>query len=106
LRCRPPRNAADAAWSEYNHHWAGIAVLLIGLLALAAQAGWRAACHWPVLLIAMSGFLAVRADPEVWPLCSVGVFDSLRDVEVLQHRAFEVLILLFGLFEWRVRAGR
>ena len=25
----PPRNAQDIAWSEYNHHWAGIIVLLV-----------------------------------------------------------------------------
>ena len=33
----PPRNAADIAWSEYNHHWAGTFVLLAGLLALGAS---------------------------------------------------------------------
>src|SRR6185312_12594948 len=37
----PPRNAADVAWSEYNHHWSGLAVLAIGLLALLNQAGVR-----------------------------------------------------------------
>jgi len=26
----PPRNAADIAWSEYNHHWAGLFVLAMG----------------------------------------------------------------------------
>src|SRR5579859_5285969 len=35
----PPRDAADVAWSEYNHHWAGVAVLLIGLLALGERSG-------------------------------------------------------------------
>ena len=34
----------------------------------------------------------------------VGFFDSLRDVEVLQHKSFVVLIVLFAFFEWRVRA--
>lgn len=29
----PPRNAADIAWSEYNHHWAGLIVCAAGLLA-------------------------------------------------------------------------
>src|SRR5262249_52026070 len=28
---------ADIAWSEYNHHWAGLFVLLLGLLAALAQ---------------------------------------------------------------------
>ncbi|HEX3994011.1 MAG TPA: copper resistance protein, partial [Acetobacteraceae bacterium] len=32
-------------------------------------------------------------------------FASLRDIEVLQHRVFVLLIVGFALFEWRVRAG-
>lgn len=100
----PVRNAADIAWSEYNHHWAGIFMLAIGLLALLNQGGLRLARHWPLLFFGMAVFLFLRSDPEVWPLGQEGFFDSLRDVEVLQHRFFVVLIVIFGLFEWRVRA--
>ena len=99
------RNADDIAWSEYNHHWSGIFVILIGLVALLNQAGLRAARHWPLLFLGMAAFLFVRSDPEVWPMGSIGFFESLRDVEVLQHRFFVLLIIIFGLFEWRVRAG-
>ncbi len=102
----PPRNAADIAWSEYNHHWAGILVLLMGVLALANQAGVRWAKHWPLAMLLLAGFLLVRSDPEVWPLGYVPFFDALRDVEVLQHRMFVVLITIFALFEWGVRTGR
>ncbi len=102
----PARNAADIAWSEYNHHWAGVFVVVIGLLALLSEAGLRWARHWPLLFLVMAGFLLVRADPEVWPLGSVGLLESLRDVEVLQHRFFVLLIIVFGLWEWRVRVGR
>jgi copper resistance protein D len=35
-----PRNAEDIAWSEYNHYWAGILVLLIGLLAMVEHFRW------------------------------------------------------------------
>ena len=38
-----PTPPNDIAWSEYNHHWAGIIVLVVGLLALAARSpslGW------------------------------------------------------------------
>jgi putative copper resistance protein D len=100
----PARNAADVAWSEYNHHWAGILVLAIGLLALLNQAGLRIARHWPVLFLVLGGFLFMRSDPEVWPLGQISFLDSLRDVEVLQHRFFVLLIVIFGLFEWWVRA--
>ena len=101
-----PRNAEDIAWSEYNHHWAGIFVALIGLLALIEHFRWgRWAKHWPLIFLGLAGFLFLRSDPEVWPLGQVGFFDSLRDPEVVQHRIFVVLITLFGLFEWRVRTN-
>ena len=101
----PPRNAADIAWSEYNHHWSGLFVVGIGLLALLDRAGLAWAKHWPLLFIVLGVFLFIRSDPEVWPLGEVGFFESFRDVEVLQHRAFVALIVGFALFEWRVRAG-
>jgi putative copper resistance protein D len=103
----PPRNAEDIAWSEYNHHWAGIFVLAVGLLALAERsrrASW--ARHWPLLFIGLAVFLFVRSDPETWPLGDVGFIESFRDPEVVQHRVFVVLIVAFGLFEWGVRNGR
>ncbi len=102
----PPRNAADIAWSEYNHHWAGLFVLAIGAFALLNQAGFRWARHWPLLFLGLAAFLFLRSDPEVWPLGDIGFFASLRDVEVLQHRVFVVLIAAFAIFEWRVRTGR
>jgi len=82
-------------------------VLIIGLLALADRTGrvpW--ARHWPLLFIPMAVFLLLRADPESWPLGRIGFWDSLRDPDVTQHRLFILLIVGFGLFEWRVRTGR
>jgi copper resistance protein D len=102
----PPRNAADIAWSEYNHHWSGLFVLAIGLLSLLNQAGLRWARHWPLIFLGLAAFLFLRSDPEVWPLGEIGLFESFRDVEVLQHRIFVVLIAAFAIFEWRVRTGR
>jgi putative copper resistance protein D len=99
-----PRNAEDIAWSEYNHHWSGLFVVAIGLLALLNRAGFGPARHWPLVFLGLAAFLFVRSDPEVWPLGQIGFWDSLRDVEVLQHRFFVLLIVIFGLFEWRVRA--
>lgn len=103
----PPRNAEDIAWSEYNHHWAGLLVLLMGLAALAQRSGRVAwAKHWPLLLLLLAGFLLLRADPEVWPMGQISIIESLKDPEVLQHRLFVLLIVAFALFEWRVRTGR
>jgi putative copper resistance protein D len=103
----PPRNAEDIAWSEYNHHWSGLAVLVIGLLALAERTGrapW--ARNWPLVFLGLAAFLFLRSDPETWPLGDIGLIESLRDPEVVQHRIFVVLIIGFGIFEWRVRTGR
>ncbi len=102
-----PRNAQDIAWSEYNHHWSGLLVLAIGLLALAERTGkapW--ARHWPLMFLLLAVFLFLRSDPENWPLGNQGFWESFRDPEVVQHRIVVVLITLFGIFEWRVRTGR
>lgn len=98
---------AEKAWSEYNHHWAGIIVLSIGLLALIAQAGkvsW--ARNWPLLFLGLSVFLFLRSDPEVWPLGPNGFWVTFADPEVLLHRIFAALVIALAVFEWRVQTGR
>jgi len=101
------RNAQDIAWSEYNHHWAGLLVVTMGLAALAERSGWFPwAKHWPLLFVCLAGFVFVRADPEVWPMGDIGFFASLKDPEVVQHRMFVLLITAFAFFEWGVRTGR
>jgi putative copper resistance protein D len=98
---------AEKAWSEYNHHWAGVVVLAVGLLALLAQAGhisW--ARHWPLAFLGLSVFLFLRSDPEVWPLGPNGFWATLADPEVLLHRIFSLLIVALAAFEWCVQTGR
>lgn len=102
-----PRNAEDVAWSEYNHHWAGMFVLAIGIMSLIERSGRaRWARSWPLLFIGLSIFLLIRSDPRAWPLGDIGFFEVLRDPEALQHRIFIILIAAFGIFEWAVRVGR
>jgi copper resistance protein D len=102
-----PNTPADIAWSEYNHHWSGLVVLSMGLLALIWRTGYAPwARHWPLLFLALAAFLFLRADPENWPLGPNGFFESFANSEVLQHRAFVVLISAFAFFEWRVRSGK
>lgn len=102
-----PNTPAEKAWSEYNHHWAGIIVLSLGLLALLAQAGkisW--ARNWPLLFLGLSVFLFLRSDPEVWPLGPNGFWVTFADPEVLLHRIFAALVVALAVFEWRVQTGR
>lgn len=102
-----PRTAEDIAWSEYNHHWAGLFVLTMGLLAVLEQSGRVAwARHWPLLFLGLAGFLFVRNDPGAWPLGPMGFWESMTVPSVLQHRFFVLLTVAFGLFEWMVRTGR
>ena len=60
----------------------------------------------PLVFLGLALFLFLRSDPEVWPLGEIGFFGSLRDVEVLQHRVFVLLLVGFAFFEWGVRTGR
>jgi putative copper resistance protein D len=102
-----PRTDADRKWSEYNHHWSGLFVLAMGVLALlhrTGRAGW--ARHWPLIFLGLAVFLFLRSDPGSWPLGPVGFWESMLFPEVLQHRVFILLVIAFGIFEWMVRTGR
>ena len=60
-----PDTPADIEWSEYNHNWAGLCVLTMGILAVLAQTGhaqW--ARHWPLGFLGLALFLLVRSDPK------------------------------------------
>jgi putative copper resistance protein D len=100
-----PASPADIAWSEYNHHWAGLIVLAAGILSyLERRIPW--ARHWPLVFLGLAAFLFLRADAENWPLGPRGFWESFQVAEVVQHRLFVVLIIAFGVFEWAVRNGR
>ena len=100
-------DANDLAWSEYNHHWAGLIVLAAGLLALLARSQrFRWAQHWPLLFIGLAVFIVLRADSESWPLGPRPFWASFSSPDVLQHRLYALLITAFALFEWAVETGR
>jgi putative copper resistance protein D len=104
---RAQRRPEEYAWSEYNHHLAGLFVLLVGLLAGLERTGrTRWARHWPLLFLGLAAVLFVRNDPRAWPLGPAGFWESMVLPDVLQHRLFVLLVVAFGLFEWMVRTGR
>jgi copper resistance protein D len=99
--------AMDRAWSEYNHHWAGLIVLAAGLFAFLARfRGQQWARNWPLLFMALAVFILVRADPEAWPLGPHSFWASFSEPDTLEHRLFAVLIVSFALFEWAIATGR
>jgi copper resistance protein D len=106
---QPPAasDANDMAWSEYNHHWAGLVVLLAGALALVSRfQRMRWARFWPVSFAGLAVFILLRADPENWPLGPRPFWGSFFAPDVLQHRVAAALILAFAAFECAVQAGK
>lgn len=99
--------SGDIGWSEYNHHWAGVFVLLVGLLAALAQTrSLRQMRYWPLIFVGLAIFILLRADPEGWPLGPDSFWDAIQNGEVLQHKAFALLVFLFAIFELRVQLGK
>jgi putative copper resistance protein D len=97
----------DRAWSEYNHHWAGLIVLISGLLALLSRhPSMRWARFWPLSFLGLAVFILVRADPENWPLGPRPFWQSFASPDVLQHRLGALLIVVFAAFECCVQAGK
>ncbi|HEY2456307.1 MAG TPA: CopD family protein [Candidatus Acidoferrum sp.] len=97
----------DRAWSEYNHHWAGLIVLIAGLLALFSRhRTMRWARFWPLSFAGLAVFILLRADPENWPLGPRPFWQSFAAPDVLQHRVGALLIVVFAAFESAVQAGK
>ncbi len=95
---------ADSMESESNHHWMGVIVLGMGLLALLARTGkvpW--AEYWPLLLIGIAIFIILQADSECWPIGWKSVGACMADPEVFQHRLAALVCIGFAIFELRVR---
>jgi copper resistance protein D len=100
-------DAMDREWSEYNHHWAGLIVLLAGMLALLSRVpGMRWARFWPLSFAGLSVFIVLRADPESWPIGPRPFWASFSAPDVLAHRVAALLILCFAAFECAVQAGK
>jgi putative copper resistance protein D len=102
-----PNTPSDIAWSEYNHNWVGLMLLVMGTLALVSRTGrWPIVRHWPLIFLALAVFIFMRADPENWPLGPNGFWESFDQIEVVQHRAAALLVVAFAAFEWRVQRNK
>ena len=98
------RMVANSMESEANHHWMGVLVLGMGVLALLARTGkapW--AEYWPLLLIGIAVFIILQADSECWPMGWKSVGACFADPEVFQHRMAALVCIGFAIFELRVR---
>jgi putative copper resistance protein D len=94
----------DMKWSEYNHHWMGVIVIAMGVLAVLARTGHaKWAEYWPLLMIGIAIFIFLRGDPECWPLGPRGFWATFANAEIFQHRMAALLCIAFAIFELRVR---
>lgn len=95
----------DKRESEFNHHLAGIFVILAGLFILTRsrfQSRWPSLKYaWPLCFLLSGLFVLVFSDTELWPFGPknwwVGVTGNL---EVLQHKSFAIILLVLGAIEF------
>ncbi len=103
---------AGMAYSEFNHHLAGLFVLLIGFSELAqalrsSSLGW-ARMLLPVALLGMAAFLLIWSDHQAWPIGPLSFAETFfgNDHEILQHKTYGLLALTVGLIELYRRLDR
>jgi putative copper resistance protein D len=95
---------ADKAESEFNHHLAGLFVVLGGLFILTQGAftgRWPWTRYiWPSTFLLSGLFVLVWSDTELWPFGDRHWLEALQNNrEVLQHKTFALLLLALACIE-------
>jgi putative copper resistance protein D len=95
---------ADKKESEFNHHLAGLFVILAGVFILAegtlSQRWSFLRFAWPACFLLTGLFLLVFSDTELWPFGPQSWWYGLtHNPEDLQHKTFAVILLALGVFE-------
>jgi putative copper resistance protein D len=105
-------SAEGVAFSNFNHHLAGIFILVIGLTELwgALGIGMLAWSRFllPAALFGAGIFLLTWSDHEAWPIGSMSLAQTLLggDWEILQHKIYALLLLSVGTIEGLRWLGR
>jgi copper resistance protein D len=102
---------ADKRGSEFNHHLAGLFLVLAGVVLLLEDSlakRWPIVRYaWPMTFLAAGLFLFVFSDPEVWPIGDQTWGYALsHSLEVLQHKTFSLILLILGYVEFERARGR
>jgi putative copper resistance protein D len=100
------------AYSEFNHHLAGVFVLLIGLSELRGGLGVTMLA-WsrfllPLAMLGAGGFLIIWSDHEAWPIGYKSFAETYfsDDWETVQHKLYAILLLSVGAIEMLRRTDR
>ncbi len=102
---------ADKRESEFNHHFAGMLLILAGIFILAKE---RLAEHWPIArfawpfcFLSAGLFVLVFSDTEIWPWGNQTPYYALtHNPEDLQHKVFAIILLVLGFVEIQRTRGR
>ena len=94
----------DKKQSEFNHHLAGIFVILAGLFLVAETSlplRWAFLRYaWPLCFLLAGLYLLIFSDMELWPLGPQDWWYGLtHNAEDLQHKVFAVILLVLGFVE-------
>jgi hypothetical protein len=92
----------DKEGSEFNHHLAGVFMILAGFLLLSEDSFPRRWSFlrfaWPVCFLISGVFLLAYSDKELWPFGLQSWWYGLtHSLEVLQHKAFALILLAIRL---------
>ena len=104
------RMLADKKESEFNHHLAGIFIILAGLFLLAESSllsRWSVLRYlWPLCFLLAGMYLLVFSDSELWPLGTESWWYGLsHSAEDVQHKVFAVILLVLGFVEFQRARG-
>jgi len=96
--------AQDKKESEFNHHLAGLLVILAGLFLLGEDTlrqRWPSTRFaWPACFLVSGLFLLVFSDTELWPFGPQSWWYGLtHNLEDLQHKTFAAILLVLGALE-------
>ena len=100
---------ADKRFSEFNHRFAGIFVMLAGLLTLSEPLFVKRLGFvrylWAFFFLMPGLYLFFFSDPEAWPFGQQTLHHVITvNHQVLQHKVFSLILLTLGVVEFlRVR---
>lgn len=104
-------SAQGVAYSEFNHHFAGLFVLLFGFAELGHALRYPLPSWTRLVLPSALGvigtYLLVWSDHEAWPIGSLSFVQTFsgQDLEMLQHKFYGLFALTAAVSETLRRIG-
>jgi uncharacterized membrane protein len=105
------KRLADKQESEFNHHLAGVLLIIAGLFILFDEHIRRRSALsryvWPTCFLLAGLFVLIFSDTEIWPFGPQTPWYAItHNVEDLQHKIFALILLAIGCIELQRARGR